>query len=980
MSFPANPLSKFRSHSYYHVLVVCDSTETADALAQQTDPDKWKHPTAPQANLDDPRNDTFDLLGPYAVKQIPLTQGVGKYCVLINGATDASLSIVNARWESVTAAQATVMDQTTSIAVEGELEISEPKGVAFLDTLVKCCIAMGIDAANAIFALKTFFIGYPDWKSDVPSDSNADSTPSPDSFVINDVDPIRFVAYDVQGSFAETGGYYKLSFVALSYGVSRMPQFSKSASGFSFKCGSLQETFAKLASVVENNYENLYACVRETVEQTSPEYADLLTKVKYTFILDEPFLSTEYQVDNSSPQNKDLGTCSGSNLITFPANMSIEDAIHLIMRQCSKVQRDMTDGVDENGRRIRYEYKVHTTYKSTHGENGKLNHEVIYYVKRFMRPKDLQLFDLAAKDDGGGSEELRKNTIEFDYLYTGKNIDILEFDIKLNLGMQYLQIASINNTLKDQLEPTPISIKHVPNYEKEQMGRLGSLNQIPVLFGTQVRTPSYRNKQNVAVSAEAGYTMSKHSSVEVQDATMRIIGNPRLLSSVNRATGPDNLGRPEEVGDNPDGSFYSWGSMPAFTKVNIRMPQNNDDILLFKQNTDSAGAGGELGFTKEFWFTGYYYVVGIKHEFSAGEFTQTLDMLGIPQTSATQMVNRETGSPQQDPVVSCYDNKFASVKAQASSEKQEKKILPHKPPLVSSDAIVAPTTTLKDSVSVYSGKINPDSVQGWQKADPRVKRAVTQAAEIEGVPLGDMVAMAAAESNFKTSAVNPKTQNATGLYQFTTQTWFGTKPGYGIINQFGKELGLAGKSRAEQDAARTDPYINARAAAMMVKQSKGIISKSVGGGYEPNSYDTYLSLFAGPSIASKVIKYDISGQSNKPMSEVYAETRGTSYESVLRDNPQLANYRTVGEFRNYVKKTMDARLTGVKIAQPTTVAAPKTAVAPQAQLEKITPTQQSETITAGEKATAHKSPADQKAASEATKLTTCDQLKQMTSP
>lgn len=1000
MSRPLNPLSKFRSYSYYHVLAVCDSTETAEALSTATDPEKWRHPTGPQAGLPDPRTDSFNALGQYAVKFLEPSQGKGKYCVLINGATDAALSIVRAKWDSVTAAQATVLDQTTSVAVEGELEISEPKGIIFFDVLVNCCLAMGVDAANAVFVLKTFFVGYPDMKSDTftPGTNAADISPSTGETIINDIEPIRFIAYDMTGSFAETGGYYKMSFVAISYGVSRLPQFSKSASGFSFKAGTLQEAVQKLAGVVEKNYDRLFECVEDSVraalgggdDTDADAFVKKLSRVKYEFALDKQYTSTEYMVSDEQPVAKDIPGCDKPATLTFPANMSIEDALHLIMKHCKQVQEDMSKGIEVNGskRRVHYEYKIHTTYESKQ-EGDKMVHIVKYLIKPYERPRDVNLFNLASS--GTEVENLKKNTIEFDYLYTGKNIDILEFDIKMNMGLQYLQIATINNSLKDQLQGSPSSIKHVSKHDIEQLGRFGQIAHIPVMFGTQVRAPSMKNVQSVSTSAEAGYSMNKHASIEVQDANMKIYGNPRLLNSVNRTTGPKNFGQGEEP-NGTDGSFYNWANSPAFAKVNIKMPQHNDDIALFRQDVDDFGAGAGLNYTKDFWFTGYYYVVGITHEFDGGEFTQTLSMVGIPESSAAKALNAksEEGMKLPKAIGTCYDNAVDPCKAveaaTATGGTPSSVVVPHARPVVEAGQVVVPNTvvptTLEDSIAAYNGKVNPDSVTGWKNADLKVKSAVINAANKHNVSVGDMAVMAAAESNFKADVRNSLTQNATGLYQFTKETWFGTKPGYGVISQFGDKLGISHLSTDEQDKARTDPNINAEAAVLMYKQSKDILKTKIGKNYEPTMYDMYLSHFAGPAVAAAIIKECSEGRGNTPTERVYAKLKGVRYTSMIRDNPEMAKYYTAAQFRDAIRQKLDRRLGGVSAVQPqstpvdqsTTTASPlpTSQASTPSQPVAVVPVSPSLNITADEKAAKAKSCTEQKKATE-DKKTSCNQ-------
>ena len=110
MSTPSSLLSKYRSYNYRHVLVMCDSTETATMMLGNTDEGIWAHPEATGK----------DPLGRFA----PVDLGSDhKYCVLIDGATDATFVINQTRWFAATAASATNADKMTSTAVEGSMDI-----------------------------------------------------------------------------------------------------------------------------------------------------------------------------------------------------------------------------------------------------------------------------------------------------------------------------------------------------------------------------------------------------------------------------------------------------------------------------------------------------------------------------------------------------------------------------------------------------------------------------------------------------------------------------------------------------------------------------------------------------------------------------------------------------------------------------------------------------------------------------------------
>jgi hypothetical protein len=109
----------------------------------------WDHPDSTTAPL-----------GKYSPKT--LSAGTGRYCVLINGSTDAAFVISDVKWSTISAGGATMEDRNTSIAIEGSMRVSEPRGVIFMNQIVDCCRALGVDSSTAVFVLKTFFIGYVD--------------------------------------------------------------------------------------------------------------------------------------------------------------------------------------------------------------------------------------------------------------------------------------------------------------------------------------------------------------------------------------------------------------------------------------------------------------------------------------------------------------------------------------------------------------------------------------------------------------------------------------------------------------------------------------------------------------------------------------------------------------------------------------------------------------------------------------------------
>ena len=821
MSKPSNQLAKYRSVSYYHVLALCDSSQTATALAAETSSDVWQHPMSPDATVEDT---TF--MGRYSVKSLP--SDTGRYCILINGATDANFTITKASWTSFTAASATMNDRNTSLALEGQISISEPKGVVFLDQVVNCCLQLGVDSANTFWVLKTFFVGYT-------------AVPGQDDGIeyITDIPPIIFITYDVAGNFSVSGGEYELSFVAAANGASRLPQFSKSVTSINLKSAdSFAGTLTSLETNVTENYNRYYDCVYSQIEAI-PGAEDLknsLRRVNYKITCGFPYVNedgtpnTDYIVSDQSIQLKDHPECSSPSNIHISSGISIEDAIHRIISMCPRIKGEASDGVDG----IKYTTKIHTWVESKPILPGStvLEFSVGYRVERQMQPRSVT-FD-AFNGSSELTEELAKNVIEFDYLYTGKNIDILDFDIKMNMGMVYLQGMTIANPYKHPGQAVPIK---GTTLSEQDLSRYNGRN-IPVFFGTQPKTSSIKDTQNVRQTAQHAYSLTKHASLEMLEATIKITGNSQLLGSINNTSSPEKVRDGQTRVDKEDGfaRFSNWSLSPSFAKINIKMPRNNNDISLFTGQQTSSDSSASNDYAVDFWFTGYYYVYGIQHVFDNGEFYQVLEALGIPEKNSFK--TEQDTTQQRDinlnkSVGSCYENVVGCNNGSAQEGGSTVVTAPEQ------NANLEKDVAKQDHIeSVPASDKNLSNIKGYDEADQDVKDAIHNAAVNNGVDEFTLAQMCRIESNFDKKAQNP-VSSAGGLFQFIDRTW----NGYGGGN-------------------KKDPELNADRGAKYMKENQRYLKSKLG--RDPTAGELYLAHNQGTGGSATILRQINNGDGNKP--------------------------------------------------------------------------------------------------------------------
>lgn len=904
MSRPPNILSTYRSHSYYHVLALCDRSATAEALATADDIDVWT------------RKDSTGKFGKWQPMDVHDTSdgSPGHYSIIIHGAEDADLGIDSYKLTSYTAANATAGDKNTSLATEGELIITEPKGVVFFDLLISLMNEMKADASSTCFVIKTFFIGH-----------SYDPDNQEQSYTITDVAPIMFLLTDATASYTESGGVYNLQIVALSNGASRLPQFSKAADGASVhldKAPASKATVAQalttLFDVIKQNYRHHYDCVIAVAKQKKIENAEQrFYPVEYVVDVDDKYAESQYILSDAPTQYKTHGgDCSSPPSIKNKTGASIEDAIHRIMGMCPQVKRDMVDGDGSGDNAIKWEYKIQSTVETImDGANKRTR--VKYSVRRFMSPRGFNVQQILKEgsDGNSGSDisgQLRENLIEFDYIFSGKNIDILEFNIQMNYGLAYLQTAATSNSFKDQFEAVASRSRHV-SMHSDVSGNTGEILPIPVFFSPQLRGLTTTNTTDPGLSVQAGYNMAKHASLEVAEASMKIVGNPRLYSSVTATSHPSNVGKdplaveatktaagaPKDTPTLQYANFKYWSQLPALAVVNIYMPAHNDDVALM---AGTKNGGGEVSpdYAKKFWYDGYYYVYGIENFFDNGEFTQQLLMIAMPNGSLLEAgkLKSETEKAATN-VVDCYSS---MIKENPPSESA--------PPAVAyspdeTKKEVAPTTQ-RDAESVASSAVgDPSKVRGWSKAPPNVKDAILEVSKRTGVDSTILAQFALIESSYNPSA-KAKTSSATGLYQHINGTWMGLVRG-------GHIAGIPPNTPTETALGmRTDPVYSALGGAAYLQQNAKAIQSTRPG-------DLYLAHFAGPGGAKRVIKACESGRGGDSLEDVLGVKTATRMKNA---NPQLRGLNADG-MRAWAAKKMAGTIEGgIPTAQSVAVPPP----------------------------------------------------------
>lgn len=202
-----------------------------------------------------------------------------------------------------------------------------------------------------------------------------------------------------------------------------------------------------------------------------------------------------------------------------------------------------------------------------------------------------------------------------------------------------------------------------------------------------------------------------------------------------------------------------------------------------------------------------------------------------------------------------------------------------------------------------------DSTAASKTGQSAVLAAIKQAAGAAGVDFQYLLQTAKRESSLNADA-KAKSSSASGLFQFTDETWLRVVDRYGArhglsaaaqaINVSGNKASVSGEmSRKDILALRFDPEVSARMAGELARENAGILEKKLG--RVPTSAELYVAHFMGPSDASRMIQAARAGEKG---------SAADMFPSAAQANPNV--FATKGE--ELSPSQLYRKLTGVEIA------------------------------------------------------------------
>lgn len=259
--------------------------------------------------------------------------------------------------------------------------------------------------------------------------------------------------------------------------------------------------------------------------------------------------------------------------------------------------------------------KTNPSHESVYGHDAKVHHyKVTLYMvhtSHFQNPQE----------GGPGYESLKANAVkEYNYIYSGENLDIIKFDIQFNAAFfQFLQAdygqgdveyktgATQNRAVKEDKEPLKLDVAGGGS-----ISAAGSTTQVPNLSSSSMGSGGAAiDNSKIRWARQFHDNILGSGSMDLVNVKLEIFGDPYFFFDSG-------------MGNWTDGP----GSLNETASGQMEYQRSECDIILnFRSPTDYNDATGGMEFSTLQEFSGLYRVVRVTSMFRNNQFSQELQLL-----------------------------------------------------------------------------------------------------------------------------------------------------------------------------------------------------------------------------------------------------------------------------------------------------------------------------------------------------------------
>lgn len=305
----------------------------------------------------------------------------------------------------------------------------------------------------------------------------------------------------------------------------------------------------------------------------------------------------------------------------FPQGTTIVNAISEVVVMSKYAKEAVKAKPDDKGFKPWFRVECRVYNLEADAGNVKKGRTPKLYVYNVVEYDVHQSRFLASTSEAKGIDELKRAVVkEYNYIYSGKNVDVINFNLKFDASMfttVYTDKLALANSVYGQLNGTGL--------EKSTNQPTSNLDAAPSNYGVQgVAREGDLHKKETTVGGGPSEGYEELVAKQFQEAI--------LNSESDMITAEmEILGDPYYIADSGMGNFGDKLAAYNITKSGAMDYQSGEvDVLVnFRTPIDYNPATGYMDFgntAKVDSFSGLYFITTVKSSFVKGKFTQILDM------------------------------------------------------------------------------------------------------------------------------------------------------------------------------------------------------------------------------------------------------------------------------------------------------------------------------------------------------------------
>lgn len=344
--------------------------------------------------------------------------------------------------------------------------------------------------------------------------------------------------------------------------------------------------------------------------------------------------NTTYDKETKTWKRGALKVNPQEGTLRFSRDMDVPGVINEILLTSSYPETALaTNKLDNDGMRTWWRIDTQVYYVKTDGNLPKTGTYPRIIVYRVVPYKAHSSVVTASNEPAPGTTSIKRNIVkQYDYLYTGKNSEILKFDIDFSVNFANVMAAdnyssannnaSANATQQDNTAPIDPLANGVEPENKQ--GALGPSQNKPT--GTETTNDRFGGATNETPANRAGrfFHDALTNPNDMVILNLDIYGDPYWI--VNSGQGNYTAKPVNGIKDLHNDGSVNWQTGEVHILVNFRSPldiNQGTGLYDFKSSNNfdinaSTSASPVIG------FTGLYHVQRVTNNFRNGIFRQTL--------------------------------------------------------------------------------------------------------------------------------------------------------------------------------------------------------------------------------------------------------------------------------------------------------------------------------------------------------------------